>query len=263
VLRPLVLGFLVLGGCSHGASEPPSARAARAETPAERVLAAAIARPGGAFQMVGKAHVVVAERGEPVETLDEDVNVERSKHGTVHARYANSREAGRELYVEGGQLWIRPLFGKFHLRPLVTPDEGERLTDKVWGTLAAQLELVLPWAKIEEKGGRVTLSLGDAPARPASGWRGAAVVERLSGELDLDERTVVRGKLAGRVRFERDGRTFTMDLEAEQTVTRGAPDTIALPPAEDSVPSHEVSSEWRERIELLSGIAPPPKKGMK
>jgi hypothetical protein len=251
-----------MSACSSGASETAGAPAAdkKAETPAERVLQAARTTPKGAFRLAGKSRVVVAEKGEPVESLDEESSVERTAKGTLHARYANSRDAGRELYVDEGNLWIRPLHGKYHQRPLATPDEDDHLLAQAWDTLAAQLELVVAWAKIEEKGEKVTLTLGGAPPRARAGWRGAAVVERLAGELTVTDGVVVRGTFSARLRFERDGRSFTMDLDSEHTVSSG-PDAIPLPAAEESAPTHEVSTEWRERIELLSGIAPPPKKG--
>jgi hypothetical protein len=256
-----LLAVSVLIGC--GPSAPPDAAPAQAAgataqptTPAARLLAAARTPPVGAFRLGGVSQVTVGG-----ETLSETTTVERSAAGTVHVRYANSRDEGRELFVEGSKLWIRPLYGKYHLRPLVEPAEAARLLDNGYGTLAAQLELVLPWAKLTEAGGKVTLALGGKPTQTTPGWRGTVIVDELGGELTVTEGAVTAGKLAARLRFTRDGKSHTMELSSEHLVTRGQPATLTVPIESESATSHEVSTEWRERVELLSGIAPPPKRG--
>ena len=262
-----MLVLTLLGACRADepvqASPRPSAPVkptveAMVATPA-LLVAAAAQPPAGGFTMTGKARMALEEKAAVIESLDEETRLERTAAGVLHGVYGNSRDHGREFFADGTTLWIRPRFGKFHRRPLGGPDEAPRLVAETWGTLAAQLELVLAGCTLEHGGHRVTLARGDGKLAGA-GWREGARLESVSGVLELDDDGVlVSGRLDAVVVFRRDGKPLTMRLFAEQS--RGpAAAAVTLPAEEDSAPTPVVSTEFADRAWLLSGIAPPPRK---
>ncbi len=227
------------------------------------------------FRLRATSRVAVVEDGKPLESLDEEALVERAPGGALHAYYGNSREQGRELYASGGQVWVRPRYGKFHRRAPAEPDEAERVADETGGTLAAYLELVLPGAVLRDAGAataagrpgrKVILARAQTPPAPRAdlaGWRRTATVEALDGELILDEATgaVLAGRLAARVGFTRDGRALAMTLAATHSLEAvGGALAITPPPDSESSPTPQRSTEMADRDELLGGLAPPARK---
>jgi hypothetical protein len=172
---------------------------------------------------------------------------------------------------------VRPRWGKFHRRPPAAPDEPLRVADEIFGSLAADLELVGFSLAVKDggeaqaagrKGRKIALALGSA--RPqllhtedGKKWRNAITVQALEGELVLDAETgaVLTGRLATRLSFQRGGRAFEMVLESSHAIDKiGGAVTVTPPPDAESVTTPLRSHEFEERQELLEGIAPPAAK---
>jgi hypothetical protein len=283
---PLLLALAACGlACGREQrAAPAAAETGRATTTFDvtRVLAdpaalqAAVDRSPRAllpsFRLRGTSSVRVAQAGEPVAQLDEEALVERAPGGELHAFYGNSREQGRELFAAGGQVWVRPRYGKFHQRLPAEPDEAGRVADETAGTLAAYLELVLPSARLSDGGAvtaagrqarKVVLARGAARPGGGDGWRGTIDVSALDGELVLDEATgaVLHGRLAARLSFTRESRTFDLTLTATHALEEVGGALVITPPSEaESSPTPRRSTEADDREELLGGLAPPARR---
>jgi hypothetical protein len=235
------------------------------------------ARRLGAHRFRGEHRLRVSEHGKEIESLDETTAVELAANGDLHALYTNTRSYGRELYAVGGTIWVRPRWGKFHMRPPASPDEAARVADEIYGTLAADLELVGFSLKVTDGGAaevagraakKLRLALGPPRKKPAEAdatrkWRDAVTVQALDGELALDAETgtLLDGRLATRVTFQREGRALEMLLESKHAVSDvGASISVAAPPEAESVTTPTRSHEFEERQQLLEGIAPPAPK---
>jgi hypothetical protein len=279
----LLAAFVVFGGAAAcgrargqaapAAPEPdrPSIARAAADVDALGALLEARHRDAGLgpHRFHGSQRLVVVADGEAVETLDEDALVEQAANGDLHASYTNSREQGREVYGAGGLVWTRPRYGKFHRRPPVEPDEAARAADDIYAAFGADFALVARAAALSDGGAttaagrparRVALALG--PARPGggSGWRGTAEIEALAGNVTLDVATgaLLEGKLAARVAFVRDGKRYTLQIDASHKIDDvGAAVAIVPPSEQDSAPTPPRSTDIEDREELLGGLAPP------
>lgn len=256
---------------ARAASDPDELR--RAVTARHRDTAARL----GAHRARGTASLRVTQGGREVEGWDEETLVEKDAQGAVRALYTNSRDYGREAIASGGRLWIRPKYGKFHRRPVASPDEPLRLADETYGTLGAHFDLVAH-AVVASDGGatevdgrparRVTLLLGAPRPRvaetlPQRAWRDRVVVKAVAGEVTLDAATgtVLDGRLLARVAFVREGRTYELELEATHRVGEiGGPVAVAIPADAESVDTPGRSRDFDDREELLEGIAPPARR---
>jgi hypothetical protein len=270
-----VLAVASCGGKDRAPTEPAAdPQQSGSVDPVEALddlIRAAKTRGPWPHRFAGQSKVVVSEDGKELEALDETATIE-SGGGALHATYTNSKDYGRELYyaaaASGGTVWVRPRYGKFHKRPPADPDEPARVAGEIYGTLAADLELVAGYATLTDQGnGKIALALGPKRQRPPSGsWRDAAVVTALEGEITLDpaSHTVLTGRLGARVTFTREGHAYEMTLAAAHSVTDvNAAITVAPPDDKDSVATPERSTEVQERKELLDGLAAPPAKGKK
>ena len=289
------------GGCAKGAKEAKGNEAAQRRTVAsappsvpdatlaaqdpdelERAFAAS-RRALGAGRLHAKSKVSVAgvqaDGSDAPDELYEDALVERAANGDLHARYENSRDQAREIVASGGQVWLRPGFGKFHRRAAVDPAEAERAANDMSGVLAADFDLVAAQAAVSDGGAakvggrtarRVVLALGPARARAAQAhtgtraWRDGANVEALSGEVFVDDATgaVLGGRLEARVGFMQNGHRKVMALSAsEEMADLAGAVAVAAPDEADSVTSPGRSTDFEDREELLSGLAPPARRG--
>jgi hypothetical protein len=260
-------------------TEPAPVDVPAAASSAEGFLVAALRphRDGaarlGPHRFQGTHKLRVKENGADVEALDEETLIEQGAKG-FHAVYKNSRDYGREVFLSGDKLWLRPRYGKYHRRPPVDAAEPAKLLDETFGTFAADMELATGWLAVtagEEvqvagrPARRVTLALaeGGKPAKqtlPQRGWREGATVLAVSGTADLDAATGVVLAAAWKldVRFVREGRTFDMNLEGTHAVTDvGTEIAITPPPDAESVDTPGRSTELDDRNKLLEGIAPP------
>jgi hypothetical protein len=262
-------------GASAGLPAGASAGASPDE-PAARAFAAS--RAGlGAYRARGKHTLTVVDRqsGAVVESLAEDSLVERGADGALHARYQNSRDQARELIAAGGELYLRPGFGAYHQRAPVDAGEVERARAEIDGALAADVELCAP-RLVASDGGQVTrlgraahrlvLALGApapraAPARAARAWREAAEIAALAGEIVVDDVTgaVLAATLEARVSYKKGERTLELRLAGDEAVADLGAVNVTAPA--DAVASPGRSTEIEDRDELLSGLAPPPRRG--
>ncbi len=254
--------------------------AARAVTLRQRDAAARL----GAYHLVGTHGVRVSENGTEVEALDETTTIDRAAGGAYFAQYANSKDYGRDVYFQpasggaaAGTLWLRPRYGKFHRRAPATPDEPARVLDEIFGTFAADYDLVARFATVSDLGestllGRrvrkIGLGAGNKRARPrqtdpARAWRDETAVESLQGEVTLDVETgaLIAGTLEARVAFVDRGRSYVMALVATHSLTEVGGQVTVTPPGEaDSATTPERSTELEDRDDLLRGLAPPAPK---
>jgi hypothetical protein len=299
VLRPVLVGFLLLAvSCSRDdGPRTPSPLLSAADPSAEKVDVAAAAkdpealrrllnRPHraaaqalGAHRFAGKSTMKVTENGAEVESLSIEESAERSAEGDFHTLLKNSRDYGREVFWSGGQLWLRPGFGKYHRRAPAADDEPARLLDEAVASLAADYDLVADGAALTDGGStnlngragrKIALSLAPkarahrAEDLPQRAWRQEVSVLSLSGELIVDEATgvLLDGKLEATLRFVKQGHTYDMAITAQHAVSDVGGAITITPPAEaDSVATPGRSSEVDEREDLLKGLAPPARRG--
>lgn len=274
------------------AERDPAIDAAKAPKDPD-ALARAIATPHGtiagalgAHKVVASSKVDVSEGARTVESLATDVTLEMAADGSYHATLDNSADYGREVYFVaggtaggtagggGGKLYLRPRYGKWHGRAPNDGAEAGHIVDELASELPGHYELLARAVDVADKGavteaGRpahlVALSLAKSPRKPVAqtlaqkGWRDTAVVEAASGEVVIDDKTgaVLRAQISGQVAFARDGRRFTMKVEARhRTEPLAAAPTFALPAAEDVVATPERLREVDDRDFLLEGMAP-------
>jgi hypothetical protein len=292
----IIGSFALLGGACSGSGGVPDQElpglvvAAAERDPAidaknapkdPEALARAIATPHGtvaaalgAHKVIARSKVDVVEGTASVESLATDVTIEMAADGTYHATLDNSADYGRETTYTGGKLYLRPRYGRWHGRAPNDDAEAAQIVDDLASELPGHYELLARAVDVADKGpvteaGRpahaVAVTLAKAPRKPAAqtlrqkSWRDTAVVEAASGEVVIDDKTgaVLRAQISGQVAFARDGRRFTMKLEARhQTEPLAAAPTFAPPPAEEVVATPERLREVDDRDFLLEGMAP-------
>src|SRR5215470_15080740 len=103
----------------------------------------------GPHKFHGTAQAVLRDGDRELAAVEEDASIEAA--GAVHARYANSKDVGRELYSDGKSVWVRPRYGKFIRRPPVE-DEVASTMDDVYGTFAADVLLVADGLTVADGG---------------------------------------------------------------------------------------------------------------
>jgi hypothetical protein len=271
------------------AERDPAIDAAKAPKDPD-ALARAIATPHGtiaaalgAHKVVASSKVDVSEGARTVESLATDVTLEMAADGSYHATLDNSADSGRETIFlaagtagggAGGTLYLRPRYGTWHERAPNDDAEASHIVDELAGELPGHYELLARAVDVADKGavteaGRpahlVALTLAASPRKPVAqtlaqkAWRDTAVVEAASGEVVIDDKTgaVLRAQISGQVAFARDGRRFTMKVEARhRTEPLAAAPTVTPPAAEDVVATPERLREVDDRDFLLEGMAP-------
>jgi hypothetical protein len=232
----------------------------------------------GAHTVKVTSRIEVKEGDQVVESLTDETLVELAADGQYHARYDNSADYGREVLWQGGALFLRPRYAKWHRRPPTDDDEPARVRDEMYGVAGDYFELVAHAAEVTDKGAaqvagrdgrRVEIKLAPSPKKPAAQpltqrkWRESITVQELEGDAVLDAESAIplQARFKTRLTFSRDGRTFTMTLEVGHEVS-GIGQAVALvtPPPEEVVATPERSRETDERDALLEGMAPPSKK---
>ncbi|RMH37526.1 MAG: hypothetical protein D6689_20905 [Deltaproteobacteria bacterium] len=245
----------------------------RALTQPHRRVAAAL----GGHRFRGTSSVVVSADGDEVERLSDETSIDYRDAGAFAARLDNSRDYGRHVVFVGGELYLRPRYGKYHRRPPVDRDEPARILDDIYATFGDTFALVAPAVDPVDRG---PVTVAGRPARrielaraarprprheddPARAWRETIVVDHVDGYAVVDDATgaVLDGRIAARLAFSRDGRPFDMEVAAAHQVEPGAPDAIAPPPADQTVTTHQRSHELDDRDALLDGLAPRKRRG--
>ncbi|HTR55283.1 MAG TPA: hypothetical protein VMJ10_31600 [Kofleriaceae bacterium] len=240
----------------------------------ERAIAAAL----GPHVMTIATTTTVSEAGKTVEELSDRVAIELGDQGTYHALYTNSADYGREVTWQGGKLYLRPRYQRWHERAPETPDEPDRLRDELCEAIAATWELVAPAAEVNDlgvaqaagrPGRKIAIQLAPevkqvpAEALVQRKWREQRTIDELYGEavLDADKGVPLAVKLAATISFTRDHRHFTMKVSLDAAASSiGQATAIAAPGADDVVATPERLREVDDRDFLLQGIAPPLRK---
>lgn len=227
----------------------------------------------GAHRLVVESATEVSEGGKVVEKLTDSATIDLAAEGDFHAIYANSRDYGRDVYFVAGELYLRPRYGKYNIRPPLDDAEPGRIRSEIASALGATLSLVAPGLALSDGGARdvagrkarvVKLAAGQGPARgelpPQQAWRKDAVVRSVAGEVALDAELgfALAGAVDAVVELDRDGRRFAMKLHVVHTTSSvGQVAAIVAPGADQIAPVATATQELAERESLLEGIAPP------
>jgi hypothetical protein len=224
-----------------------------------------------------KSTNTVDENGKRVSELSDTTKLELGANESFHGTYENSADYGREAIFEGGKLYLRPRYQRFHGRAPETPDEPGQIRDSYFDSIYATWELLAPAVELSD-GGAATVAgragrkiiVKQAPS-PRSNppekldqrkWREKRSIEGVSGEvvLDAEKGVPLSVKLAGTVSFSRDGRRFTMKLTLDSALASTGAVAITVPPPDMVVATPERLREVDDRDFLLQGIAPPLRK---
>jgi hypothetical protein len=219
----------------------------------------------------------VDENGKRVSELTDTTKLELGTKDTFHGTYENSADYGREAIFEGGKMYLRPRYQRFHGRAPETPEEPGQVRDSYFDSIFATWELLAPAVEVSD-GGAATVAgrsgrkiiVKQAPS-PRSNppetldqrkWREKRTIEGVSGEiiLDAEKGVPLSVKLAGTVNFSRDGRRFTMKVTLDSALASTGAVAIAAPPPDMVVATPERLREVDDRDFLLQGIAPPLRK---
>lgn len=222
-----------------------------------------------------KTHTVVEEAGKKVDELEDQATIEPGDKGAFHAVYTNSADYGREVVFEGGKLYLRPRYQRWHARAPEAPDEPAQVRDSYFEAIYATWELLAPRVELTDQGpvqiagraGRkIAVKLAPDQRQPPSEpvqqrkWREKRSIEAASGEivLDADKAMPIAVKLAGTISFTRDGRRFTMKVSLDASASGfGQLVAVTTPAADQIVTTPERLREVDDRDFLLQGIAPP------
>lgn len=230
-----------------------------------------------------KSTNTVDEAGKRVSDLSDETRLELGANNAFRGTYNNSADYGREAiflgpqHGEGGKLYLRPRYQRFHGRAPETPDEPAQIRDTYFDSIAATWDLLAPAAELTDQGAATIagrpgrkIAVKQAPApRPNPSepltqrkWREKRMIEDVSGEvvLDTEKGVPLAVKLTGTISFSRDGRRFTMKVALDAQLASVGPVAIAAPPADQVVATPERLREVDDRDFLLQGIAPPLRK---
>src|SRR5687767_6327865 len=145
----------LVAGCSRGTDEnlgmgskpqPAAVDVAKLTQPTEllRVLAlpgSELDRRLGARHVEASSSVKLEPPGKPAETLDETFKLDSDGAGALHLTHDNSRQMGIEAVVHGGELYVRPRYGKF-IKRRPEGDELDRLRATVEAVVGDDLALL-------------------------------------------------------------------------------------------------------------------------
>ncbi len=220
----------------------------------------------------------VDEAGKRVTDLSDHTVIELGDKGAFHATYTNSADYGREVLFLDGKLYLRPRYQRWHGRAPETADEPVTVRDTFFESIAATWDLLAPGTELTDAGAvqvagrtghKIVVKLAPTPrpvpAEPLTQrkWREKRTIEAVAGEIVLDTETgaPLSVKLQGIVSFSRDGRRFSMKLNADASVSAiGTVVVLTVPPADQVVATPERLREVDDRDFLLQGIAPPSRR---
>ncbi len=204
------------------------------------------------LSFAGSARSVLRDGDKVVASLDETFAID-AEEGAAHAVVQNSRDAGRELFAQGGTVWVRPRYGKFHRRAPSSGDEVARALDDAYGTLAAQIALVADGMSVTDGG--PAQGMGGRPGRRIVLRAAGGKVQSLDGEAILDDKTgtVLTARLEARLALE-GGRALEVRCLHELRPLAAA---VAVPGEDDAVATPMRSTDTEDREDLLRGLAPP------
>jgi len=220
----------------------------------------------------------VKEGDKVVDQLSDETTIELGAGDAYHAAYANTADYGREVIFEGGSLFLRPRYAKWHRRAPNDEHEAAAIRDHMYAVLGDYFDVVAHAAEVSAKGAtkaagrdgrQVEIKLAPSPGKPPKQvltqrkWRESVTVQALTGEATLDADTAIplHARFSATFTFVRDGRTFTETIEVGHDVSGiGQAVALATPPADEVVTTPERSREVDERDTLLQGMAPPARR---
>lgn len=200
----------------------------------------------GAHKMDASSTLKLESAAHESQALDETFAVEANGAGDVHLLHDNSRGNGFEALATGGQLYVKPRYGRFvHRR--IEGDELSRLRVAAETPAAAYVRLLSPWLQIHEAGAvsvaghaglKLTLSARTSPSstptetEPGKQWRKTLQVRFVDGDIVLDAKTgaPLQVRLDAAYGFVRDGKPVQATLAFKQATTSA---TSAISPPAD------------------------------
>lgn len=228
----------------------------------------------GARSVTANTSIELESSSRPAELLVETYLLEIDGRGALHLVHDNSHGYGTEAFVSGGELYIRPRYGKF-VRRRPPSDEVERLRRAVEDVPGAYLEPLEPWLQLTAAGrgdrlGRASLrfkmsALG-APhrmpwmrRREGQGWRDTVKVRSLDGHIELDSSSgaALEARLEAVYTFERAGAPVTAHVKLSWS-TSALAEPIRTPSEFVSSPSRpRPFADRQQLLEGLTGKKPP------
>jgi hypothetical protein len=267
--RSVALVALIAGcGRHHAAPSPRQAALADAVRPA--FLGEALHKLGGGHYHATLKYVI-GRPGAAPQAITTTTDVWLDHAGNWRLREENDRDGGREVVLYGRELSVALRYGRMIRRVAEEPEPTRLLEEGLGGPFAAY-ELCAPRLEATGagpvEGGHATgytLGLGTAaaaakPRLPFAGlraWRGAAVIDTLSGRAVVDDAS---GALLGfdlTAAFQAKGESGPEQgtVEVHAAVSEGgATPAIERPAAEELSLRQRTVPEARE---LLQGLAQP------
>jgi len=220
----------------------------------------------GPHRIESRATLKVEPPGKPAESLDETWQLDSDAQGAFRAVHESSRGYGYEAALVGGELYVRPRWGKFVKRK-PEGDEADRLRAAVETAGSEYLKLLERFIVVREDGrtqvhGRsaVKLKLAASPsptaapaeAEPGKKWRESMAVRYIEGDAYVD---AASGALLGlhldaAYSFVREKSPFVVTVSFKQTAA--SPETIVAPA--DAIDSPHRTRPMLDRAELLEGL---------
>jgi hypothetical protein len=244
--------------------------------PSELVHAASMPAPEldkklGAHRFEASSTTKIEPPGKPVETMDEGYALDADGQGNFRVLHANSHGYGFEAESFGGELYVRPRYGKYVKRK-PEGDEADRLRASVETLAPEYLKLFERWISVREDGraqvlGRpavkLKLAATSSPSAvvadgdPSKKWRESMSVRYIDGDVLIDAGTgaLVGIKLDAAYTFTREegGKKtgpFAVTLAYRQTAA--APEQLTAPT--DAIDSPHRIRPMLDRSELLEGL---------
>lgn len=231
-----------------------------------------IAATLGAHKVVGSSSVKVTAEGQVVTDLSDKTSIVIDAEGNYMATADNSRDYGRHAIYTGGELFLRPRFGKYHRRAPANTSEPGAILDEMFSTSNAYFDLL--YARVElslrgdERAGdraarKIDFKIAPAPSDRDSEtlahkkWRESISVESAAGWvlLDLDGGFALAADIAGTITFVKEGKQFTMEVRAQHAIEDiGADVAIAAPAPSETVATPMMRTEVDEQTQLLEGL---------
>jgi hypothetical protein len=275
------LGDLVL---APKVADHPIDVAAAAKDPRE--LGRAIAQPHsrvapllGPHRLTVTSSFEVHEAGQIVEQQTDEVALDFASPEAWRGVSNNSADYGREVIFQGGALYLRARYQRWHQRPPTTDAEPAALRDHFADAGAATWDLLAPAIAVADQGAvttagkparKIAITTSASPRKPPAEaltqrkWREKRSVEAVEGEAVLDAASgaVLALSLRGTVGFMRDGKSFSMKVSLVSEVSSlGQPPAITAPDPSEVVLTPGRLHEVDERDKLLERIAPPLRGG--
>jgi hypothetical protein len=270
----------VAGACGKQGGKPEAPHAAAlADAIRPAFFAEALRKLGGAHYHA-TLRMAAGRAGSPPAAITTTTDVWLDRAGNYRLREENDHDGGREVILTGRELAVALRYGEMIRRVAEEPEPG-RLLEEGLGAPWAAFELCAPRMHVERTGevlvGGVpatdyTLALGDgsAPVATASprplplvglrSWRGAAMVETLSGHAVVDDATgaLLAVDLKGTFQAKGDAGPEEGAVEVHASLNEVASTPAIERPAADELVLRQRTVP--EAHELLRGLAEPERR---